>query len=217
MAANPNPMFVFVTTAGPDLDERAATAAAHARLSELADRSDDSAPHAPAVSAADWRQAWQALSDATRRTEFTFTTPDMIECQGAMYELGMLTDEHEPVFPDPEAFGVTARPKDPRRLSGIEATAADALLTPAERAFLAAYRAALTTDQGEPGISASVPGIPAYVFDSPMIGWHVSPRQIEAALNAYHGADEKDREAAWSYPWWDQWIAFLRRAKDRNG
>lgn len=193
-----------------DQDEKDAIAAARALTATLT--SPHTLPAGPERDAAEkaWSEAWKAYDDADR-SYFRLNIWGMSYCRDVMDRLGMVTDEDAPRFPSLEDFGLSEYPEDPADYDGDKRTEVEAHLADADRQFLAALKA--TTDfEPEP-----VRGIPIGKFGS-NDGWLVTPRQIEAALSAWHGQPEHVQTGVEAeFTWWSEWITFLAYAKDRGG
>lgn len=196
---------------GPDEAETAAVEAAAALLGELVSRLQTAASEDEAEGLrGEIDQRYNEVRTA-QRSYYRLNVWGMGAARELMGAFGMLTDEFMPVWPEPEAYGLTESPEDPNWFrEGPERQKAEEALTAAGRLFLADQDAVVEADHGGPGI-------PGYKFTS-NDGWLVTPREIEAALKAYDNADPKDRDAvSQDEPWWPSWIAYLSFARERGG
>ncbi|WP_327667926.1 MULTISPECIES: hypothetical protein [unclassified Streptomyces] len=196
----------------PDAQQAAAISEAAARVEELrCQYMNASSETAARAMDGELDAAWDAYDKARTGLYFRLNIWGMGTARQLMGALDMLTDAFMPQWPTPEAYDLTDYPDDPEHHpQGSEREAAHARLTDQERAFLEASRN--TRDQ-----DAQTPGIPAYKLTS-NDGWLVTEREITSALEAWNKANPNDqKEVQTEFPWWNEWLDFLKFNAERGG
>ncbi|MBO1332547.1 hypothetical protein [Streptomyces sp. VRA16 Mangrove soil] len=155
--------------------------------------------------------AWNAYDKARTGLYFRLNIWGMGTARQLMGALDMMTDAPMPPWPALETYDLTEYPDAPEHHpTGPERDAAHTRLTDQERAFLDTERATRDHDP-------QTPGIPAYKLTS-NDGWLVSEREIKTALDAWDKTDPADqKQVRCEFPWWDEWLEFLRYNSKRGG
>lgn len=197
---------------GPDEDQAAAIHAAAHHVETL--RCDYlNAPSASAAEAMedDLDAAWDAYDKSRTGLYFRLNIWGMGTARQIMGALGMLTDAPFPDWPNLEEFGLPEYPDEPGNYpEGPYRVAAQALLNDEEIAFLEAVQETRDRD-------AKTPAIPSYKLMS-NDDWLVTEREIQEALEAWEKTPKEDQaETMADFPWWTEWIDFLKYNAERGG
>ncbi len=130
---------------------------------------------------------------------FRLNVHGMGRCRDAMLHLRMAHGpERSPLrWPEPADFGLPRWPDEQDFGPAVQK------LRAAETAFL--------------GQVGDEPGIPLYKLSS-NDGWWIRPAECRSALRLEEHAPPGEREyVAAAIDWWDDWLAFLRRAAEHDG
>ncbi|MFI0243174.1 hypothetical protein [Streptomyces sp. NPDC016845] len=155
--------------------------------------------------------AWNTYDKARTGLYFRLNIWGMGTARQLMTALDMLTPTPFPNWPQVDAYGLTDYPDDPNHHpAGPERHAARQRLTEDERTYLQAVQAATDFDP-------EVKGIASYKLTS-NDGWLVTEREITDALTAWDKAEDKDKEETLTeFPWWNEWLDFLKYNAERGG
>lgn len=126
-----------------------------------------------------------------------------------MHRFGMLSEGDHPAWPEHEEFGLSDKEWEAAEEQYYDADEdLDAVTSANGRKFIEAHQAVLSA-------SGDTPGIPFWKLCS-NDGWHVTPEECQAALDAYEAAGKPEVEKE-HREWWAEWLDYLAYSTTHGG